>query len=216
MRLLASESDTLRERWLGALDARGIGVEPLLPAALDERLAAGGVELCLVDLGARPDAGHRVLLEAIQHHPEVGFIALAAVPSVQQGIELLQAGLRGYCNRLAAPELIPVVVQTVQAGELWVGSQVAQHLLTRQAATASAPGAERLAMLTPRERQIARMVGQGLSNKLIAARSGITERTVKAHLNAIFRKTGIRNRVQLALVAASPDPGGRPAAQAGA
>ena len=53
--------------------------------------------------------------------------------------------------------------------------------------------------LTAREAGIARQVAAGHSNKVIAADSGISERTVKAHLNSIFRKTGIRNRVQLAL-----------------
>jgi DNA-binding NarL/FixJ family response regulator len=53
--------------------------------------------------------------------------------------------------------------------------------------------------LTARETEIAEQVAAGHSNKVIAAENGISERTVKAHLNAIFRKTGLHNRVQLAL-----------------
>jgi two-component system nitrate/nitrite response regulator NarL len=52
--------------------------------------------------------------------------------------------------------------------------------------------------LTTRERQIAPMVADGLSNKAIANQLGITEGTVKAHLRSLMRKTGVRNRTMLA------------------
>ena len=62
-------------------------------------------------------------------------------------------------------------------------------------------------MLTPREREIALLVGAGVSNKAIAQRLDITERTVKAHLGAVFNKLGVTGRLQLALrVTARPDP----------
>jgi DNA-binding NarL/FixJ family response regulator len=201
--LLASDSKTLCQRWLAALGTDA--AEAVVPAGLTERLVTGTVGVCAFDLGEQPEAGQQPLLRLLQAFPAVAFIALAAAPSASQGVALLQAGARGYCNRLAAPELIPVVVQTVRAGELWVGQQVAQHLLARQTHATPRPRAGLLDDLTPREREIARLVGEGLSNKVIAARGGITERTVKAHLNAIFRKTGISNRVQLALIAADPD-----------
>lgn len=61
--------------------------------------------------------------------------------------------------------------------------------------------------MTAREMEVAEQVAAGYSNKLIAAEAGITERTVKAHLNSIFRKTGIRNRVQLALAISQANEG---------
>lgn len=54
--------------------------------------------------------------------------------------------------------------------------------------------------LTPREREIAVLVGEGVNNKIIARRLDITERTVKAHLGAVFSKLGIPGRLQLALL----------------
>ena len=54
--------------------------------------------------------------------------------------------------------------------------------------------------LTDREREIARLIGQGSSNKRIALQLAIAERTVKAHLTEIFRKTGAVDRVKLALM----------------
>ena len=60
-------------------------------------------------------------------------------------------------------------------------------------------GAESVAHLTPRELQVAKMVHLGGNNKVIARELDISERTVKAHLSAIFRKLNIENRLHLAL-----------------
>ena len=64
------------------------------------------------------------------------------------------------------------------------------------AASAPLPG---LDTLSAREREVAEAVAEGLTNKQVAARLGITERTVKAHLATVFEKTGVRDRLQLAL-----------------
>ncbi|MET0668278.1 MAG: LuxR C-terminal-related transcriptional regulator [Methyloceanibacter sp.] len=53
--------------------------------------------------------------------------------------------------------------------------------------------------LTPREREVARLVGEGLANKEIAHRLGVTTQTVKAHLGTVYAKTRVKNRVALAL-----------------
>ena len=57
-----------------------------------------------------------------------------------------------------------------------------------------------MTLLTAREQQIALQIGMGSSNKLIAQRLGITERTVKAHLGSVFAKLGVHDRLQLALL----------------
>lgn len=61
----------------------------------------------------------------------------------------------------------------------------------------------KLAALTARERQIAQAVADGLSNRDIAARFGITEQTVKNHLTSIYEKVGVPSRLQLALALVS-------------
>ena len=57
-----------------------------------------------------------------------------------------------------------------------------------------------LGRLTPRERDIAYRIVQGKSNKVIASELGVTERTVKAHLGSIYKKTDTRDRLQLAML----------------
>ena len=101
----------------------------------------------------------------------------------------------------------------VQAGGLWIGEALMQRLLvSTQAAMARIPIAasamdesastsvDRLSVLSKRELEVARTVAGGSSNKEIARQLGITERTVKAHVGAVFQKLGVRDRLHLALV----------------
>jgi DNA-binding NarL/FixJ family response regulator len=100
-------------------------------------------------------------------------------------------------------------VETVQKGEIWVRRDLVPHLLeeltnrtNRRAKAAPAPPNRRLARLTPREREIVYLVGGGHSNKEIANELNVGERTVKAHMTAIFRKVGVSDRLRLALFVA--------------
>ena len=171
-----------------------------------------GDVVALFDLGAEigVDQGFAQTLVVA---PGCRWVAMTARPEAAEGLRWLRAGVRGYCNRLASAEVLGAVIETVERGAVWAGQEVTDHLLalalSQDALAGAAPQAadDLFASLTPRELAIARQVADGHSNKVIAIDSGISERTVKAHLNAIFRKTGIRNRVQLALaMAAEADP----------
>lgn len=157
---------------------------------------------CFCDLGAARAVGGTAIEPLLSLTARVRFVALAAVPNAGQGLELLGAGVAGYANRWMSPAVLEALIQTLRVGGVWAGQEVTAHLLeqslSRQAAVPERQ--DLLARLTDREREVADRVSQGLSNKVIAAEAGITERTVKAHLNAIYRKTGVRSRVQLALV----------------
>lgn len=194
----------LLRRWTEALREAGHSCTVLTPRETRPQAPA----VCLFDLGPRGGADTSALIDAIAGAPTSRFVAMSARPHAAEGIALLRAGATGYCNRLAAPGVLNALVTSVDHGEIWAGKQVTDHLL--RAAIADAPATEAgdlNSRLTPREQQIAQQVAAGLSNKVIAADAGITERTVKAHLNSIFRKTGIRNRVQLALAVSQSGDG---------
>lgn len=131
-------------------------------------------------------------------------VALSRTPDEDEGLALLRAGARGYCNLYIDPRLLGKVVNAVQGGEVWVGRRLVDRLVELVAGTsphrAGAAGLAALEVLTPREREIARLVGEGINNKLIARRLDITERTVKAHLGSVFAKLGVSGRLQLALL----------------
>jgi len=169
--------------------------QSLFPAGL------AGADLHFYDLGPRRDASDEHLERLILSGAAGPWVALVAVPGAGQGLRLLGAGARGYVNRMMSAAVLELVIETVLAGRVWAGQEVTDYLLEQSLTSAPVkPDAgAALDTLTAREREIAEAVAVGKSNKVIAAESGVTERTVKAHLNAVYRKTGIRNRVQLAL-----------------
>jgi DNA-binding NarL/FixJ family response regulator len=119
-------------------------------------------------------------------------------------MDALAAGAAGCCNTHAAPAVLQQVALVVGNGGLWVGQSLLQKLVgTTARILGQRPPAEAAdswaKLLSEREAQVARLVAGGASNKEIASQLEITERTVKAHLSAIFEKLGVRDRLQLSL-----------------
>lgn len=135
---------------------------------------------------------------------EAFLVALSDTPSDDEALSCFAAGARGYCNTHAVPEFLRRVADVVLQGGLWIGESLMQRLLQGTAriplpAPVDAPP-DWAALLTEREREVALAVAGGDSNKEVARRLGITERTVKAHTGAIFEKLGVRDRLQLSLI----------------
>ncbi len=146
-------------------------------------------------------------MAALRHqYPDVGVIVLSNVPDDEEGLQALQAGALGYCHSLATSEMLAQVASVVTNGGLWVGESLLRRLmLSTIQATQSAPPVfvdtpdQSRPTLSPRERAVALAVAKGASNKEVARQLNITERTVKAHLSAVFEKMDVRDRLQLVL-----------------
>lgn len=118
----------------------------------------------------------------------------------------LDLGARGYVHTLAAPEVLKQVALVVTNQGVWVGQELLAKVLggSFKALQQRAEGGEtfntaELGSLTDRERGVALAVVRGATNKEVARQLDITERTVKAHLSAIFKKLAVRDRLQLIL-----------------
>ena len=109
----------------------------------------------------------------------------------------LGAGAVGYLLKDAEPEVLLDGIRAVARGESPLEPRAARRLLDR-AATGAGAGASP-AGLSPRETEVLRLVVEGLLNKQIAQRLGITERTVKAHLTSAYQRIGVADRTQAAL-----------------
>lgn len=138
--------------------------------------------------------------------PGMVLVATSLTPALDEGMAAFEAGARGYCHALATPEMLRQVATVVANGGLWVGPELMQKAaravsrLTEAAPPATgAPTAASAAIdtLTHREREVAREVAGGASNKEIAQRLDISLRTVKAHMGAIFDKLAVRDRLQM-------------------
>ncbi len=155
--------------------------------------------------------------------PGAMVVVLADQPDDDQALPLFSAGVRAYCNAHSTAANLRQVAQVVLAGGLWIGPSLMSRLLvaTSKALAAtppkSAPEAPdpRLATLTQRELEVARLIAGGASNKEVARALGIAERTVKAHAGAIFDKLGARDRLHLALIMNGREPAPAAAVTAG-
>jgi DNA-binding NarL/FixJ family response regulator len=108
-------------------------------------------------------------------------------------VAALDAGAAGYLLKDADPEEVLDGVRAVSRGESPLHPRVARQILSAR----GAPPPE--VQLTPREAEVLELVRDGLANKQIARRLGISERTVKAHLTSVFQRIGVADRTQAAL-----------------
>ena len=216
MILIASPNPGVRRRWRQALQGGSAIHEVATRAALERSLANRKPAILLLDLALPLLGGVGGVPEIQRLSPPTKIVVLTSTLEEQEGVAALKAGARGYCNSDTAPTLLKKAVQMVQQGEIWVGRNLILHLLEelasltehRRKASPASPDS-RLDRLTPRQREIVHLIGGGASNKEIASQINVTEGTVKAHLTAIFRKTGLSGRLQLALFVAEHMRGSR-------
>jgi two-component system, NarL family, response regulator len=116
-------------------------------------------------------------------------IVLTASESAENGVRAVRLGAKGIVQKRFAIETLMMAVRSVADGLVWMPPTV-QTEFARQESTS---GKE----LTPRESEIVRYVASGLRNNEVAERLSITESTVKTHLNNIFQKLGVRDRLEL-------------------
>lgn len=120
-------------------------------------------------------------------------LVLTSFSDTDRIVAALDAGAVGYLLKDAEPEDVIEGVRAVSRGESPIHPRAARQLL------GALPSASRELELTPRELQVLILVRQGLANKQIARRLGISERTVKSHLTSVFARIGANDRTQAAL-----------------
>lgn len=129
---------------------------------------------------------------------------LTRVPDSGEMNKALASGARAYVPALANHQVFQQVAESLRSGGLWFPEDLLGSLLQlmSSALNKGAPQSEEadLSALTVREQEVARRASKGTSNRQIAGELGITERTVKEHMGSVFRKLGVRDRMQLMLL----------------
>jgi DNA-binding NarL/FixJ family response regulator len=185
------------------------GLQQLLASTSDIEvvgLAANGAEAVELAGEVRPD----VVLMDLQMPVMDGVVATAALRDVNPEVSVvivtsfsdrdrivgaLDAGAVGYLLKDASPDELLSGVRAAARGESPLDPKAARELLTARSETPTRSSVD----LTVRETEVLGLVRQGLSNKQIARRLGITERTVKAHLTSCFQRIGVLDRTQAAV-----------------
>ena len=184
-------------------------------AALDVLHAGTKVDLALVDV-RMPDLDGLELLRAIKAEwAEMPVIMLSTYENAPYVKRALADGAAGYLLKDATPEDLSQAINVAMSGSGNVLSpRVIQNLFEDQQGAGTSDGRRNEYSLTQRENDILAQLAEGRSNREIAQSLFLSEKTVKAHLAAIFRKLGVTNRTQAAMMAVQMGVGPIPGALA--
>ena len=198
IRILLLDDHALFRESVGRL----LGVEPGfevigLCGTIEEALKVlqrQSIDLVLLDF----DLGERDGREFLRLARDRGFngkiLVVTAGVNAAAGAELIRSGISGVFRKHDSAELLAQGIRDVMVGKVWLDQE---QLETALRAEAPAPQETSAGRFTQREQQVLSGVFEGLANKQIAARLGVSESSVKATLQQLFSKTGVRTRSQL-------------------
>lgn len=156
--------------------------------------AALAPDVVLMDLSMPVMDGVEATRRIVTAHPEIAVLVLTTFADDRHVIAAVDAGAVGYLLKDSGPDQILAGVEAAARGESPLDPKVAGALM---AARRRQQPPE--VSLTAREREVLDLVAEGLANKAIARRLGISEKTVKTHLTSVFSALGVTDRTQAAL-----------------
>ena len=189
----------------GVRSELGTAVDVIGEADDVEPAIAGIVEsepdVVLLDVHLPGGGGQAVVAALRATHPHVRFLALSASDAPEDVIAVIRAGARGYVTKtISGADLVDAVCRVAE-GEAVFSSQLAGFVLD---AFAALPAAEQapsfdpeLDQLTPREREVLRLIARGFTYKEIARELFISAKTVESHVSSVLRKLQLSTRHQL-------------------
>jgi RNA polymerase sigma factor (sigma-70 family) len=165
-----------------------------------EVITASGPDVVILDVHLPSGGGQAVVEEVKRTDPSVRFLALSVSDAPEDVINVIRAGARGYITKtVSGPELVGAV-RRVAAGDAVFSPRLAGFVLDAFAAlpAESAPSLDPdLDQLSPREREVLRLIARGYSYKELAGQLSISVKTVESHVSAVLRKLQLSNRHQL-------------------
>ena len=194
--LIADDHGVVREG-LSRLLSTAEGIE-VLPTARDGEQAVSIAaenrpDVVLMDLSMPNVNGTEATRRILAANPDVQVVILTSFSDREQILGALGAGAVGYLLKDAEPSELIDGVRAAARGESPLDPKAAREVLTARETAAPAED------LTAREREVLTLLAEGMPNKRISMRLGISEKTVKAHVTSIFNRIGVSDRTQAAL-----------------
>jgi DNA-binding NarL/FixJ family response regulator len=161
-------------------------------------------DVVLLDVHLPGGGGQAVLRGVTPHHPEVQFLALSVSDAPEDVIAVIRAGARGYVTKTISGEELLQAVDRVQAGDAVFSPRLAGFVLDAFAGGGAGgvngltPGLDpELDQLSPRERQVLRLIARGYTYKEVARDLTISAKTVESHVSSVLRKLQLSTRHEL-------------------
>lgn len=180
------------------------GQTPLLPVVgtLEELLADPTVVYLVVDLNS--SSGRLEALAKIRRsRPALRLIVIGPEGNDELVMDSIVAGARAYLDGSAGPDVVRQAIGVVVSGSIWAPRRILTKLVDRLLSSPNGSLNAASRHLTGRELQVLDLILLARSNREIARELGIEERTVKAHVSRLMRKTGAENRIDLSMRALS-------------
>jgi RNA polymerase sigma factor (sigma-70 family) len=158
-------------------------------------------DVVLLDVHLPGGGGQAVVTALRSTHPQVRFLALSASDAPEDVIAIIRAGARGYVTKTISGADLVDAVRRVAAGEAVFSPRLAGFVLDAFAALPADQERpsfdEELDQLTPREREVLRLIARGFTYKEIARELFISAKTVESHVSSVLRKLQLSSRHQL-------------------
>ena len=207
--VMSAESEPLRVVLVDDHDLLRRGIKTMLESEADIEVvgeASDGAhalplveealpDVVLIDVIMPNKDGIEATREIKEAFPNVGVVVLSGHDERQFLFDALKAGASGYILKTADLEEVVATVRSAAKGEAKLDPALATQVLSEFQAYQKAEVAEVYQPLTPREREILKLMSEGLPNKTIASRLKISERTVTTHVANIYAKLHVNNRV---------------------
>jgi DNA-binding NarL/FixJ family response regulator len=158
--------------------------------------------ILLLDINLPGTDGLRLLRELVPRLPATQIVMLTISDNRRDLSDAVRSGAAGYLTKDLSPEALQRAVRGIRSGDLAMSRAMAADVI-RDLATGARRGVSdasdpRLASLSSREDEVLRHLAEGLTDREIAERLGISPRTVETHVGSILHKLGVRNRAQAA------------------
>lgn len=169
-----------------------------ISGTLEELLAQSTLEYMVVDLSSA-SKGMDIVNSIRRARPNLRLIIIGPEGHDELVMDSIIAGARGYLELTAGPEMVRRAIDVVTGGFIWAPRRLLSKLIDRLLKVTDTSLINSQISLTDRERQVLEHILMARSNREIARQLGIEERTVKAHVGRLMRKTGTDNRIELSM-----------------
>jgi DNA-binding NarL/FixJ family response regulator len=178
----------------------GEGHAPLFPVigTLSEMLARATLEYLVIDMHG--SSGGLAILDTIRRaRPSLRLIVIGPEGNDELVLESIVAGARAYLDLTADVAMVRQAIEVVTSGSIWAPRRLLSKLIDRLLKIPDSSLTNAAPRLTAREKEVLDLILQARSNREIARQLGIGERTVKAHVGRLMRKSGADNRIELSM-----------------
>ncbi|BCX79008.1 response regulator transcription factor [Campylobacter sp. 19-13652] len=156
--------------------------------------AAKDNSIICMDVSSMGDDAIDTIEHYLAQYPTLRILALSQNPNLMEGSKLLEVGVKGYVNSRLYDTHLKDAIKAISDGNVWVYPEFI-YSMVKMVSKKTNPQKTNLDILTPKEKDVANLVLDGLSNKQIAQTTGVSERTVKAHISSIYSKFNVKDRI---------------------